>query len=177
MSLHVIIDGYNFIRQSDDLRELDRQALEFGREALIEKLVVYKRIKRHKVTLVFDGSQKYFFPENSSSWKGVGIKFSRHGETADSLIRKMAEREKEKAVVVSNDREVIRFAAARGAGIIESGDFEDKLLMAEMMASGAAMEEEGGGSQNRRGKTTKKKGPARKPPKSRRRILKKTGKL
>ncbi|MFO8112050.1 MAG: NYN domain-containing protein [Desulfosalsimonadaceae bacterium] len=175
MSLHVIIDGYNFIRQSEALRDLERQALEFGREALVERLVEYRRVKRHKVTLVFDGSPKYFFPDANTSWKGVGIKFSRHGETADALIKKMARREKEKAVIVSNDRDIGRFAEANGATVLESGTFEKKLWMAEMMGS----EEPASESEpdRHRGNHTKKKGPAKKLPKKARRVQKKTGKL
>ena len=176
MPLHLIIDGYNFIRQSDELRALERQALEFGRDALIEKLAAYRQIKRHKITIVFDGSQKYIFPDAQSSWKGVAIKFSRQGETADGLIRKMARQEGEKAVVVSSDKEIIRFADAHGAATLESVAFEEKLQMAEMAASGIAGEPDSGGG-TRRANGTRKKGPARKLPKSQRRMLKKTGKL
>ncbi|MFO8112737.1 MAG: NYN domain-containing protein [Desulfosalsimonadaceae bacterium] len=175
MSLHVIIDGYNFIRQSEALRDFERQALEFGREALVERLVEYRRIKRHKITLVFDGSQKYFFPDANTSWKGVGIKFSRHGETADALIKKMARREKEKAVIVSNDRDIGRFAEANGATVLESGTFEEKLWMAEMMGSEESASESE--PDRHRGNLTKKKGPAKKLPKKTRRAQKKTGKL
>ncbi len=176
MPLHVIIDGYNLIRQSDELRALDRQALAFGREALIEKLAAYRQIKRHKITIVFDGSQKYIFPDAHSSWKGVAIKFSRQGETADGLIRKMARQEREKAIVVSSDKEVVRFAEAHGAATLESGAFAEKLQMAEMAASGIAGEPDAGGS-TRRTDGTRKKGPARKLPKSQRRMLKKIRKI
>lgn len=175
MPLHVIIDGYNFIRQSEGLRALERQALEFGREALVEQLVAYRQAKRHKITLVFDGSQKHFFPDASTSWKGVGIKFSRHGETADALIKKMALREKEKAVVVSNDRDIGRFAEAQGATVLASGKFEEKLRMAEM--TGQEMPASEREPARYRGKHTKKKGPAKKLPKKARRAQKKTGKL
>jgi uncharacterized protein len=171
MPLHVIIDGYNFIRQSAALRELEQQALEFGREALVEKLAAYRRIKHHKVTLVFDGSAKYYFQDSGASWKGIGIKFSRHGESADSLIKKMAAQEREKAVVVSSDRDLANFAAAHGATTIDSDTFEAKLLMAEAMESQAPVEEK------RDGGTTKKKGPSRKLPKNRRRSVKKIKKL
>lgn len=174
MALHLIIDGYNFIRRSDDLRQLDRQALEFGRDALIEKLAAYKRIKRHKITLVFDGSSKYFFPESTTSWKGIGIKFSRHGETADALIKKMVLREREKSMVVTSDRELSNFVGAQGASTIESGEFEEKLLMAETMESQSPVEDNGSPSGV---KGTKKKGPAKKLPRNRRKNIRKINKL
>lgn len=175
MPLHLIIDGYNFIRQSDDLKGLDRQALEFGREALIEKLAAYRRVKRHKVTLVFDGSAEYFFPDAETARKGVGIKFSRHGESADALIKKMVQREREKAVVVSSDRDVGRFAQTQGGTVIGSGEFEEKLMMAVTMESGESPEADT--HRPKRAQSTKKKGPSRKPPKSRRRVHRKTRKL
>jgi len=172
MALHLIIDGYNFIRQSEALRPLDRAALEFGRDALIDRLATYKKIKRHKITVVFDGSQKYYFPENITSAKGIAIRFSRHGETADTLIQKMVRRERERAMVVSADRELIDFADAQGAAVASADQFEEKLIMAEMMEMEGSPE---GDNASERG--TKKKGPSKRLPKSERRNLKKIEKL
>jgi len=56
MSVHIIVDGYNVIRQSPDMGLLDRQALQLGREALVDKLAAYKRLKGYKITVVFDGA-------------------------------------------------------------------------------------------------------------------------
>jgi len=47
MAVHIIIDGYNLIRQSAELSRLDRRDLQHGREALLELLAAYKKIKRH----------------------------------------------------------------------------------------------------------------------------------
>ncbi len=175
MSLHLIIDGYNLIRQSDALRPLDRQALELGRNALIDRLAAYKKIKRHKITIVFDGSQTHYFPDTSSSEKGIGIRFSRHGETADALIKKMTRLEREKAIVVSADRDVIDYAAAQGAATVSAEAFEEKLMMAEMMdVKGVAAE---AGPETGWAPTTKKKGPGKRLPKTKRRNQKKVGKL
>ena len=62
MSIHILIDGYNLIRQSPELSELDRQDIQLGRAALIDMLVVYKKLKHHKITIVFDGVDAPFFP-------------------------------------------------------------------------------------------------------------------
>jgi len=51
----ILIDGYNLIRQSDTLRNYERQSLEEGRRALIAKLIEYEKRRRHKITVVFDG--------------------------------------------------------------------------------------------------------------------------
>ena len=174
MALHVIIDGYNLIRQSGELSELDRQAPEFGRSELIGRLAEYRRIKRHKITLVFDGSLRYFYPDAESTEKGIGIRFSRHGQTADDLIMKMVRSEGERAVVVSSDREVIGFAASRGATVVESGEFEMKLMMARAGDPDSPIDQE---PNLPRTGNTKKKGPARRLPKTVRQHRKKLGKL
>lgn len=53
----ILIDGYNVIRQSDNLRRYERKSLEAGRQALIKKLVEYEKKKNHQITVVFDGGK------------------------------------------------------------------------------------------------------------------------
>jgi len=36
--MHIVIDGYNLIRQSDSLRRLEKFSLEEGRNGLIKKV-------------------------------------------------------------------------------------------------------------------------------------------
>ncbi len=40
MPIHIIIDGYNLIRQSSALSVLDNQDIQLGREALIDQLLI-----------------------------------------------------------------------------------------------------------------------------------------
>ena len=175
MPLHVIIDGYNLIRQSDTLRPLDQAALEWGREALIDQLAAYKRLKRHKITVVFDGSQRYRFPGPTFSEKGISVRFSRQGESADAVIKRMSAREREKAVVVSSDQAVTDFAASCNAATIGSDAFMEKMAMAQLMAlkGGDPATDAADGTTP----TTRKKGPARRLPKRARQSRKKIKKL
>jgi len=157
MSLHIIIDGYNLIRQSNTLSDLDRQDIQLGREALLNMLAAYKKIKRHKITVVFDGTNAPFLSQCSDKIKGVEIRFSRIGESADTVIKKMAAKEREKALVVSSDLEIVNEVASKGASTISSPMFEEKIAMAEYMsAKGVDSENKGGWIP-----TTKKKGPSR----------------
>ena len=175
MSLHIIIDGYNLIRQSDSLRQLDRAALEWGRDALIDQLAAYKRLKRHKITVVFDGSQKYLFTSAFFSEKGIGVRFSRQGESADTVIKRMAAREREKAVVVSSDQGIVNFAASCNAATIGSHEFTEKMAMAQLMSlkGGDPATDSSDGWKP----TTRKKGPSRRLPKRARQNRSKTKKL
>ena len=155
MSVHIIIDGYNLIRQSTVFSALDREDLRMGREALIDALSDYKKIKRHKITVVFDGINAPAFSPNKDRIKGIAIRFSRIGETADTVIKKMAALEKEKALVVSSDRQVLHFAASQGCATVESPVFEKKMVMAGY-TNHTAFDNETGWIP-----TTKKKGPAK----------------
>lgn len=165
MSIHIIIDGYNLIRQSNSLSDLDRQDIQLGREAILDALAAYQRIKRHMITVVFDGTNAPPFSQHENRVKGIKVKFSRSGESANSLIKRMANREREKVLVVSSDLDIVNFAAAKGAATISSSDFEEKITMAVYMdTKGVEREDEGGWVP-----TTKKKGPSKRLSKRKRR--------
>ncbi len=157
MSIHIIIDGYNLIRKSPALGALDRIDIQQGRDALVDRLAAYKQIKPHRITVVFDGSNTFSFSQSRDYIKGIEIKFSRGGESADTVIKKMVGNQREKALVVSSDKEVVKVAESFGAATISSFEFEEKLAMAEFKS---VKDLDG---EDPRGwiPTTKKKGPSR----------------
>lgn len=157
MALHIIIDGYNLIRHSNTLSCLDQQDIQMGREALIDSLAAYKRIKGHRITVIFDGNAETF-SQTKDQIKGIHIRFSRHGEQADGVIKQMATRFREKALVVTSDRDIADFAALNGAIPISSPEFEERLVMAAYLEAKGTddIQEESGWNP-----TTKKKGPQR----------------
>ena len=173
MSLHIIIDGYNLIRQSSKLSVLDNQDIQFGRDALIQDLVAYKKIRAHRITVVFDGTNAPSVSERRTRVSGIDIRFSARGELADQLINRMVLKSGAQAMVVTSDRAVADFAVHHGAAAISSQKFEDKLSMAAYMdAKGLETEDNEGWTP-----TTKKKGPNRRLKKKDRRIKAKTQKL
>jgi uncharacterized protein len=173
MSIHIIIDGYNLIRRSSSLSTLDQQDMQLGREALLDTLETYKRIKRHKITVVFDGTNASPFALQKNQTKGIKVKFSRSGETADTVIKRMAASEREKALVVSSDLDLVNFAASMGAATISSSAFEEKITMAVYMDTKGIEDE----VQGEWIPTTKKKGPSRRLSKRKRRNRVKIQKL
>jgi hypothetical protein len=90
--------------------------------------------------------------------------FSRQGETADAVIKKMARREKQKAMVVSSDLEIVRSADTAGAATISAAEFEGILEMSIYMGDVKTGEDENSGWRP----TTKKKGPSKRLPKRQR---------
>jgi predicted RNA-binding protein with PIN domain len=157
MSLHIIIDGYNLIRQSNNLSSLDRQDMQQGRDTLINMLAAYKKIKAHRITVVFDGTKAPLHSQQRNRQKGISIIFSHNGETADAVIKKMARRERQKVLVVSSDLEIVQSAASSGAATISADEFENKLVMSAYMGDMETDTDENRGWKP----TTKKKGPSR----------------
>jgi predicted RNA-binding protein with PIN domain len=174
MALHIIIDGYNLIRRSDSFSDLDQRDIQMGREALIDSLAAYKRLKGHRITVVFDGIDAPGFSPQKDRVKGIDIRFSRRGEPADAVIKRMAKTLREKALVVTSDREIADYANIKGAVSVGSAEFEEKLAMASYMDAKGTDEivEDAGWTP-----TTKKKGPRRKLSKRARRKKIKTRKL
>ena len=152
---------------------MDQQDIMLGREALMDILAVYRKIKPHRITVVFDGRNSPVFSPQRTRQKGISIRFSRSGESADDVIKRMANREREKALVVSSDREVADFSAASGAATISAQEFEAKIEMAAHVDSPIDEDEDSQGWTP----TTKKKGPSRRLPKKQRRNRMKIKKL
>lgn len=175
MAIHIIIDGYNLIRQSDTLNRLDRQDIQTGREALIDLLAAYKRLKAHRITVVFDGADAPVFSNRRDRLKGIAVRFSGQGETADAVIKKMAADKREKALVVTSDRDIIDYASSHGAATIGSTDFEEKMRMAGYMAEKGLDGSDGDVSGWK--PTTKKKGPKKRLSKKERQNRAKANKL
>ncbi len=171
MSTHIIIDGYNLVRRSTTLSRFDDIDIQQGREALIELLVQYKKMKGHRITVVFDGTNAPSFFQKGDRIKGIEVLFSKSGETADRVIKNMASREKEKAVVVSSDREILDYVNSKGSASLSSEKFESMISMAAHMDHDPDDEYTGWVP------TTKKKGPSRRLSKKDRKIRKKTIKL
>ena len=155
MSLHIIIDGYNLIRQSASLSRL----------ALVDNLATYRKIKHHPITVVFDGQNSPANSQQHYRQKGILIRFSPKGTSADRVIKHMASREREKALVVSSDRDVIDYAAGCGAATISAQQFEAKMEMAGLIGRIDEDTDDHSGWKP----TTKKKGPARRLSKRQRR--------
>lgn len=175
MSLHIVIDGYNLIRQSKRLSRLEHTSLQEGREALLEGLASYRKVKHYPITVVFDGAHAHGLADKRSRQKGIDIVFSRPGESADRVIKRLVSRERGRAVVVTSDQDIVNFSAEHGAATISSVEFENKLKMAvqsDLTATDFSEEEHTGWTP-----TTKKKGPSRRPSKQQRKSLTRTTKL
>jgi len=175
--MHIIVDGYNLIRQSDALRGAERRSLEEGRKALVRSLAGYKRLRGHRITVVFDGWEGGSPQEERDLAGGVAIIYSRLGEKADEVIKRLVAGASEEILVVTSDREIASFTARRGKAAVASPEFAarlDRVAAGDFPANapGAEDEEE---DDKRRG--AKGKGPARRLSKQKRAALARINKL
>ena len=122
--MHLIVDGYNIIRQSPRLQFLDAMDLQAGREALLELLALYRRRSHHQMTVVFDGWQQGDLKESRDRYQGILVIYSRRGERADEVIKRLLNQERERAMVVTSDREIQVCAEQAKAAWINASQFE-----------------------------------------------------
>jgi uncharacterized protein len=172
--MHIVIDGYNLIRQSPRFSDLDRRDLQAGREALVDALAAYKKVRPFPITVIFDGRDAPPGAPRRDRHKGIELRYSQPGELADAVIKRMAAGQREKLLVVSSDSEIAAYAAAKGAATIGAAEFEARLMMARMVDLKGAEESDPSAG---RPPTTKKKGPSRRLPRRQRRMRHKIDKL
>jgi len=166
MALHLIIDGYNLIRASAALARQERIGLDLGRSALLHRLASYRRIKPHPVTVVFDAGRGPGLKEFFEYFQGIKVIFSSAGETADTVIIRLARKYGSQALVVTSDQALARAVEAAGAAALPSPEFEARMETAYYQDFKDEPVEE---DSLEISPSTRKKGPARRASKSARR--------
>jgi predicted RNA-binding protein with PIN domain len=127
MSIFIIIDGYNLIRKFSPLSRAEEADFSRGREKLLEWLSQYRQKVPNPITVVFDGGKGGELVEGRDIYKGIKIRYSSLGQTADDIIKRLADQNGEKLLVVTSDRELGSYCHFRKAGWIRSEDFAHKV--------------------------------------------------
>ena len=127
--MKLVIDGYNLIRQSPTLSQIELESLEAGREALIRYLQAYRRLKRHDITVVFDGEHGKHLSLQKEKIGAITVIYSGRGQKADDVIKEIVERQSN-LIVISSDKEIVSFAERHNANAVLSAEFISKLEMA-----------------------------------------------
>jgi predicted RNA-binding protein with PIN domain len=159
--IHLVIDGYNLLGVRGGLRG----DIEARREALIRELVGYRQRKGYPLTVVFDGWRSGNPVEHGEWREGIEVIFSRQGETADTVIKRLAAKYGNACAVVSSDRDVASYAQGQAGTSITSGEFESRLHQsgARPIARKQAADDE---EEDRAQRDPKKKGNPKKLPKN-----------
>src|SRR5512135_465073 len=90
---------------------------------LIDSLIEYRKKRGHEITVVFDGWKTGEAQESRSMTGGIKVVFSRVGEKADSVIKRIISSERREWIVVTSDRDIADHAWASGSVPVPSDDF------------------------------------------------------
>jgi predicted RNA-binding protein with PIN domain len=118
---YIIIDGYNLIGTA-------HKNLQKARRDIVEKLSRYSAAKGHNITLVFDGWKGGQATESKQRVSNITLIYSRAGENADTLIKRVLNEDRKPWIVVSSDREISDYAYQKDCLPVNADEFEDKLF-------------------------------------------------
>jgi predicted RNA-binding protein with PIN domain len=165
MPRHLIIDGYNLLGAATRSRPGVKPWSQAAREDLIHRLNVYRQRKGYAITVIFDG-WRAGGSEQRHYQAGIEVIYSRRGEEADQVIRRLASEFGSECAVVSSDGEVGRWARAVGALVILAQEFWMKLFEVAARPASAPFKELESESEAKERRGPDKKGNPRKLPKS-----------
>ncbi len=168
--MHIIVDGYNLIRQSQTLRAKERISIEAGRDSLIKLLAEFKKIRPHRITCVFDGREGISAQETNETKSGIQVIYSAIGDTADDVIKKIAQKGAGNLLVATSDREIANYVHRRGGVTVSAPEFEDRLLMTISGSSFSPEKTDDAENEEEPVRKTAKKGPSRRPSRSEKRL-------
>jgi len=159
----LIIDGYNLLHVDRSLTRLSATDLQRERERLIDRLATYRRNRPCDITVVFDGWQSGWATENRGRQKGIDLVFSKLGEKADEVIKRMVKEKGAGVMVITSDREIARFAEKISVSVVPSEQFVERMEKVVFRPQ----EEYSGDEEENKGE--KKKGPSKRLSKKERR--------
>lgn len=114
MSSDILVDGYNVIKNNVMFQALEIRNLALARETLLRQLKNRYCHSPDRVMLVFDGSDAR---EQRHYDDHICIIYSRHGETADSVIARLAQDARQAGrgiILYSDDGEVKQQVVEQG---------------------------------------------------------------
>ena len=155
--MRIVIDGYNLLKAIPECRALEARDPDSARDHLLEQLGRYRWLRGHHITVIFDGWLGGQPVERQSRAHGVQVIYSKRGEQADAVIRRLAPQVAHQGVVVTSDRALVSEVQRSGAEVISSAEFGERLERA-LLAQEEGMDDEIAGDVQ-----PKKKGTSRRP--------------
>ncbi|SRR6266487_123630 len=115
----ILVDGYNVIKNNLMFRTAECKSLAEARSLLLRQLQNRYGRTTQRVIVVFDGDGKY---EQVSHEQHIRIIYSRYGETADTVIKRLAAeaRAADRAVEMYSDDEEVRHSVAEHGGTMQT---------------------------------------------------------
>ena len=167
----ILIDGYNLIRQSAQLKTFEAQSLEKGRMALLRKLSAFQKTSSHRILVFFDAAKTDNLSTEEIKIGNIGVVFSEQNQKADELMIKKTRELGSGCLVVSSDREILAAARKEGAAFLSSPEFLNQMEMKLVFESSLKADDAEIEKPLHKRWITMKKGPAKRLPKAKRRAM------
>ncbi len=140
--MHLIIDGYNLLHIALPLFQGAPEDFQRRRDQLIDQLSSYRQKRPCEMTVVFDGWRGGWVTEKRDRKKGIDLIFSKLGETADEVIKRLVKERGSGAVVVTSDRDISKYAQRLSVAVIPSDQFRERIDHSSLQAEGQEASEE-----------------------------------
>ncbi len=116
-----LVDGNNVLGHLFPDEPRDRRS----RYLLVSRLMVFQKVKKQRLELVFDGPPDQDLAGIHSRQKKFFVRFPATGQKADDVIKDVIGRQKDfrHFFLVTSDRELRDFARARGAKTLSVREF------------------------------------------------------
>ncbi len=133
MAEYLIVDGYNIIHAWHSLKTTMGHDLEHARIKLIDIMANYQAFKGVKVIIVFDAHMVKGNTGSKDKISGVEVIYTAEGETADSIIEKIAGefKESDRVTVATSDWEQQRIVFGRGAARLSAKELEAEVKVSQ----------------------------------------------
>jgi hypothetical protein len=162
--MHLIIDGYNLLHVNRSSASLNSIELQWERDRLIDRLSAYRQQRTCDILVVFDGWQGGWATEKREKKKGIDLIFSKLGEKADEVIKRLVRERGAGSVIITSDREVAQYAERMSVSVVPSDQFRERMESAAFRPGRGKDEDE---EEERAGK---RKGPSRRLSKKEKRL-------
>lgn len=123
----ILIDGYNVIKNNEMFKAMELKNFSSARVILIKQLHNKYRDTPHQVIVVFDGDGN---DEQVSHEDHIRVIYSRHDETADNVIKRLAadaSKAGRDVVMYSDDEEVRQAVSEHGGNPLSTHTLTTKL--------------------------------------------------
>ena len=128
---YLLVDGYNVIYASKELKELAMHDLKAARDSLIDTLSNFQGYRREEVLLIFDAYKVPGGKEHIEKLNNLTVIYTKEAETADQYIEKAAHEfsKKYRVTVATSDaiEQVIVFSA--GAIRMSASEFWEEVAI------------------------------------------------
>ena len=130
---YLIVDGYNLIFASDELKKLAEERLDLARGKLMDMLSSYCGFTKSELVLVFDGFRTPGNPGERGEYHNIHVAYTAEGETGDAYIERIVDEiGKNYDVRVITSDNLIRLSALR-SGVLRTSAKEFSLELRQVL--------------------------------------------